>query len=121
MRAQHTRTHTTHYLIFPISLSAGDPLLWVPEDQAVHDGHGSVRRLLSERGVGRRGALPPPVRHHRDQDVQQHVHVPRLARSQTHLPRRKVSGVRVCGGVRAEGVCVYVWGECGCACVLGLG
>ena len=86
-RTRHTTFGKNSHCVFQnVFTFAGDSLLWVPEDQAVHDGHGPVRRMLPERGAGGCGTLPATVRHHRNQDVQQYVHVPRLPRSQTHLP-----------------------------------
>ena len=78
-------TVVTHRYLY---VTAGDPLLGLPEDQAVHHGYRALRRLLPERGSGGRGSLTTPLRHYRDQDVLGHVHVPSVARSQAHFPRR---------------------------------
>ena len=69
----------------------GHPLFRLSKNQALHAGHESVRRLLSEHGYGCGGALATHERHHRDQTAQPHVHVSGEPRSEADLSRRKVN------------------------------
>ena len=70
--------------------NTGNPLQRLPESASERAGHAAVRRLLSERRSRRRRSLSAEQRHYRDQTSQQHVHVSRKSRSQTHLSRLTV-------------------------------
>ena len=71
--------------IFHLVSPVGDPLQWVFEDQAVHDGDGAIWGLLSERGDGCRGTLPTPISSHRNQNALQYVYVPGESGPETDL------------------------------------
>ena len=74
---------------------AGDTLQRLPESTSRCFGRGAaVRWLLPERRTRRRRPFSAQQRHHRDQTSQQHVHVPRQSRSQTHLSRLQVQADR---------------------------
>ena len=66
-------------------LLPGDPLFRIRKDPSVHDGHGTFRGVLPERGNGSRGSLVTSKRHYGDQAPPQYVHVQGVTRSQTYI------------------------------------
>ena len=96
-----------------LTFRAGDSLQRLLESASKYVGRPAVRRLLPELGPGRRRTLSTEQRHHRDQTSQQHVHVSRQSRSQTHLPRLQVRTL-VHGRIQRRSLtvgCVAQWLE----------